>query len=57
MLGGERREASDQIKAPMMMRPPVTTAAKAQLMPEPGVAGNAAGCKFVFGEAKLAADN
>ena len=59
ILGGERREAICQIKAAMMMKPPTTTAAKAQIMPEPEplVAGNAGGCKFVFGEGRFAADN
>jgi len=59
MLGKGRREAIDQIKAAMMMRPPITTATQAQLMPEPepGVAGNAGGCTLVFGEGKLSADN
>ena len=59
MPGGERRAAIDQIKAAMMMKAPVTTAAKAQLMPgpAPGVAGNAGGGRVVFWEGRLEADN
>ncbi len=59
MLGEGRREAICQIKATMIMRPPVTVAAKAQLKPEPvlGVAGKAGVCMLVFGEGKLVADN
>ncbi len=59
MLGEGRREAICQIKATMMMRPPVTIAAKAQLMPEPvlGVVGIAGGCMLAFWGDKLVADN
>ncbi len=59
MLGEGRREAICQIKATMMMRPPVTTAAKAQLMPEPvlDAAGKAEDCMLVFWGDKLVADN
>ena len=59
MSGEKRREAICQIKATMMMRPPVTIAAKAQLRPEPvlGVAGNAGVWMLAFGGGKLVADN
>ena len=59
MIGEGRREAIYQIKATTMMRPPLTKAAKAQLMPEPvpGVAGNAGVFILVFGGGKLVADN
>ena len=59
MSGEGRRETICQIKATRMMRPPVTAAAKAQLMPEPvfGVAGNVGVCMLVFGGGKLVADN
>jgi hypothetical protein len=59
MLGEGRREAICQTKATMMMRPPATIAAHAQLMPEPvlGVVGIAGVCMPVFWRGKLVADN
>jgi len=59
MLDARRREAICQIKAPRMIRPPVTTAAKAQFMPEPvpDAAGKEGDCMLLFGGGKLAVDN
>jgi len=60
VLGEGRRETICQIKAPMIMRPPIATATKAQLRPEPvvdGGAGKAGVCMLVFGAGKLVADN
>ena len=59
MLGEGRRNAICQTKATMMMRPPVTIAAKAQLMPERvlGVVGITGVCMLAFWRGELVADN